>query len=221
LLHAKINEIINFKNIRESDDPELVFINNESYNFVDFYLKNNLTPKIKWLFITIHNKQQTEILYKEIRNYAEDSMLIGDLIILKNIKENFDCFFRQNFILPVKKTQKLDIENFFEFKIEKNNLDVKNILEKNDIKLSKLLTNNSQYVYFGEPILEEDFDKCKMLLNMRLNILFCEQNSKVIGYFCKHEYIKDLLIYLYSNSKIMEDILKFQIFKLNVPVNRI
>ena len=219
ILHAKINELIEYKSIKENENTEFVFINNESYTFVDFYLKNKLNSKVKWLFITLNNKTQTEILYKEIRYYAEESVLFNDIIILKNIKENFESFFRLNFLLPIEKN--INIEQFFNFNIEKTNLDVKKIYEKNDTKLAKLLTNNNQYVYFGEIITEEDFEKCKMFLNMKIHIVFCECDNQIIGYFCKKEYIKDLLIYLYSKSEILESILKFNIFKMNIPVNRI
>ena len=63
-LHPKILNLIEAKNIKQSDNPEFVLIYKESRQFVDFYWKNILKDNVKWLFIYLKTMEEANVLFR-------------------------------------------------------------------------------------------------------------------------------------------------------------
>ena len=46
-LHPKVKQLIEYKNIKLDSNADLIYINNESHGFIQYFLKNNLPENIK------------------------------------------------------------------------------------------------------------------------------------------------------------------------------
>lgn len=219
-IHPIVTQVIQAKKISQSDDAELVYIHNESYQFINFWINNYLQPELKWLLISVKDKEYEKILFKEIRFYAEDALLIDDLIILKNIKNNFSEFKRKDFNIPILEK---NIEEFFNLEIDKHNDTVNIIDNKDSAYIIKILNSSSDFVYFGDcSFITTHIDKLKQLCHMNLKVLECRTfDNELLGYFCKKDFIKNLLIYLGSSSDSLYQYFKLHIHKLIIPIARI
>lgn len=219
-IHPIVTQVMQAKQISQSEKAELIYIHNESYQFINYWINNHLHPELKWLFITVKDKDYEKILFKEIRFYADDALLIGNLIILKNIKKNFTEFKRKDFNIPILEK---NLEEFFNLEIDKHNETVDLINDKDATYVIKILNSRSDFIYFGNcSFIEPQIDKLKQLCHMNLKILECRNfDNELLGFFCRKDFVHFFLIYLGHPSDALSKYLKLQTHKLIIPLNRI
>ena len=219
-IHPIVTQTIQTKQISQCDEAELIYIHNESYQFINYWINNHLKCGTKWLFITLKDKEYEKILFKEIRFCAEDALLINNLIVLKNIKNNFRDFKRIDFNIPILEK---NIEEFFNLEINIHNDTVDLINGEDGNYIIKILNSNSNFVYFGNCwSIRSQINKLKQLCHMNLKVLECRDfDNNLLGYLCKKDFVNYLLIYLGTPSEPLYKYLKLQIHKLIVPISRI
>lgn len=220
-IHHKLSEIIVAKNLTHSDNPELAIIYNESYVFYNYFWRNTLSEKTKWLIVKLKDTSLMERAYRETRFFGEDAIWLGDVFVIKNIVSNFKTLYNHNFSWP-KSYPELSL--FFNLYPEKSSFDVKKIHETNEeIRIIKIITSNNDYVYFGEPMDTNSFDRCCLFLGMSFNIIECVDlhSEQTKGYFCHKNQVKDFLLYLSYKYKTLENLLKFNEKKITVPINHL
>lgn len=220
LLHSKINSLLQTKNIKTADDGCLIIINKESPQFIDFYWRNILSNQIKWLIITPRNITEAVIIYKEIRSFGDAILIQSEepVIIIKNFKENFKDFFRQEILLPL---DNKNINEFLNCSDEMQSLSMCSISTGNkEQQIIESLLSNSMYIYFGEKVPLSSLLLCQKLANMKFYIieLVNKENFERLGFFVHRDYLEKTIIYSLSNLKSLENVFKFHEIKLTIPV---
>ena len=218
-LHPKILNLIEAKNIKQSDNPEFVLIYKESRQFVDFYWKNILKDNVKWLFIYLKTMEEANVLFREIRNFGETYLDTNEpMVILKNINIDFQLNYRNEFIKPI---EQMSIDEFLDIKILESVSDCEQIIHDKPSQLIKSLSSNSLYVYFGKTIDTKDLLKCQMLAKMKFFICECtNEQDEICGYFANTDFIEKLWLYLLSGNEqqAIVNLYKLNEIKIKVPV---
>ena len=99
----KIKALIDFHKIPVVQNAELVIINNESHQFIDYYWKNILTSDTKWLFVVPKDEKDARNIFNEIRGFGEPYFVQfpKPLVIIKNVRSDFKDHFRENILAPI------------------------------------------------------------------------------------------------------------------------
>jgi hypothetical protein len=217
-IHPLVSQVMQAKQIMQCDESDLIYIHNESYKFINFWIDHYLVAGQKWLFITTRDKDYQEILFKDIRFCAEDAFIIDGLIVLKNIKNSFRDFKRKDFNFPVLNR---NIEDFFNLTID-NHDDSVDMIDINEAAyVVKILKSNSDFVYFGTNIqlIYSQIDKLKQLLHMNLKVLECRTfDNELLGYICEKDFVSKFLVFLGHQNNALHQYYKLNICKLIVPV---
>ena len=219
-LHSKVNNLIQTKQITQSDKADLILIFNESPQFIDYFWRNALTESTKWLIISARNLKEGIIIYKELRSFGDCVILKLNkpIIIIKNLKENFKNYFRQDILLEI---QSKNINHFLEIQDDEQDLSSCQVCSgTKDEQLIQSMLSKLQFVYFGDAISNEDLNRCQMLANMKFCILECvnQNNFETIGYFVHRDFLEKTIIYSLTSNKTLENVFKFNEIKLSVAV---
>jgi hypothetical protein len=207
--HSNITNIIQAKNIKVSDTPDLLIIYKESFVFVDYLCKSDLT--CKWLFIVPETPEQGRKIYQNIKSYG-DHYYDNNVIIIKNFKPNYKELYRRD-VLDFSNTTN-DLDEMLELNILENKLQTTIIHDSEDLAIIKSLAALSQYLYIGKISPEKTILKCQMLAKMNFNIIEISD----YGYFVKKDCINEFWIWKLSNYKIVEEYLKINQNFLNTTV---
>lgn len=220
LLHSKINNVIQTKQIKTQDNACLTFIHKESPQFIDYFWRNILTNQTKWLIIAPRNLYEAIIIFKEIRSFGDSILIQSDepLIIIKNLKENFTNYFRQEILFPI---EHQNINTFLNYHEDKQNRDLCHVIYGNkENQILESLLSNSIYIYFGEEVADCVLNKSLVLMNMKFYIIeiIKQSENKRIGFFVHRDYLHSTWIYSLSGLKTLENVFKFNEIKLSIPV---
>lgn len=205
--HENITNMLKSKNIKLSDEPDVLIIYKEPFVVAD-YLCKNLT--CKWLFIVLENDEDGRRLYQNIKSYG-DHYYQDNLIIIKNIKPNYKELYRADILDFTNTTNSLD--EMLELNILEDQLETTCIDNKQDLAIVKSLAAYTNYIYIGKILPEKTILKCQMLAKMNFNIQILND-----GYFVKKDSIKDFWIWKLSESKIVEQYLKINQNKIEICV---
>ena len=217
----KIKALIDFHKIPVVQNAELVIINNESHQFIDYYWKNILTSDTKWLFVVPKDEKDARNIFNEIRGFGEPYFVQfpKPLVIIKNVRSDFKDHFRENILAPINTIGNLD--DFLEIEILENDLsDVENIVGEKEYQLIKSLSTNAKMQYFGHTLSTRDLNKCKMLSKMKFHIIECVDinTNETKGYFCHSDYAEKAWLYQLTDFQSLHNFYKFDDFKINIPV---
>ena len=218
-LHAKNNLLLLNKNIKESDNPNLVMIYKESNQFIENYWKTVLSDCVKWLIIVPQDQTSAIVTYKELRALGEAILILDKepIIIIKNLKDNFKSFYRQEILLPILEP---NIDDFINVKLKKQPLDDVCVATGDREKiLLKCFTSTAPYIYFGEPISEYNLSKLKCFFNAKIKIVECvNQKYHTTGFFVDREYFESTYIYSVEKIASLKNVLKFKEHHIKAPV---
>jgi len=218
-LHAKNNQLIQSKLMKEDDNPELVLIYKESNQFIENYWKNILSDCVKWLIIVPQDQTSAIIIFKELRAFGKARLILDKqpIILIKDLKPNFKSYYRQDMLLPINDE---NIDDFLNIKLNKHNLEDCCIAtgDKEQI-LNKCLTTSAPYIYFGEHISENNLSKLKSLFNAKIKIIECVNfKYQTVGFFVDREHFATTYIYSIEKISSLKNILKFKQLHLKAPV---
>jgi hypothetical protein len=219
-IHSKITQICELKNITKHDNPNLVLIYKESYNFIDFFCKNKISHETQWLFIVPQSLQEAILLFKELRSIGDAHLIQYPLpiLIIKNFKENFLQYHRNDILQPVENYQTID--NFLNFNLYKTESYYDKDFGNFESQILKSLTTNNMFVYVGEEISEHNLMKCQQYGMMKFNIIECvdcvEQKHK--GYFVHKDFVEKMWLYHLTKLQSLENLLKFKECYIILPV---
>ena len=197
--HSNITNIIESKNIKISDNPDLLIIYKESFLFIDYLCKSDLI--CKWLMIVPETLEQGSKIYQNIKSYG-DHYYLDNIIIIKNIKPNYKELYRKDILDFSNSTNTLD--EMLELKILEDKIETHLIHDSEDLAIVKSLASHSDFIYIGKILPEKTILKLQMFAKMNFHI----QEVKNQGFFVKKEYIKDFWIWKLSNYNLVEQYLK-------------
>ena len=220
-LLPKSKALIDFKNIVQKPEAELVIINQESAQFIDYYCKNLLSDRVKWLFVIPKDEKDARNIFNEIRGFGEPYFVQfpKPLIIIKNVLPNFMEYHRKDILLPISFIGNLD--DFLNIEISENDIsDVEYIVGEKEYQLIKSLSTNAKMLYFGHTICSRDLQKCKMFSKMKFHIIECVDinNNETKGYFVHSDYVEKAWLYHLTNFQSIKNLYKFRDFTIKVPV---
>ena len=217
----KTKSLIDFKCVTRQDEAEVIVINKESIQFIDYYWKNLLSDKVKWLFVIPKNEEDAKNIFNEIRGFGEPYFVHypKPLIIIKNVTTNFKDNYRRDILMPMNMIGSLD--NFLEIQVMENNTDdVAYIIGDKEYQLIKSLSKSKKMQYFGHPICSQDLNKCKMFSKMKFHIIECVNIDTGItqGYFVHSDYVEKVWLYHLTGFNSLDNFYKFSDYKISIPV---
>lgn len=216
--HENVSRAISNSKHQKTNNENLVLIHKETYLFIDYFWRNLLTINTKWLIIVPQNISDANRIFREMRSFGDTFFIQNPepIIIIKNIKENFKEEFRKQIL---NEENNYDLDEFLEINIIEKNINCDIITGSMDSILLETLSSNSDYIYFGEQISDQNMLKNQMLSKLNFDIIenIDIKTNKTIGFFIRGDYVEKVWIYYLSKSKQLDNLFKFKQNKINSP----
>ncbi len=215
-MHSLVGDLMSHR--KESDgNSDLVLIYNENHTFVDYFWRNVLTPSTKWFIIKAKNKNDANIIYREIRSMGDCYISPDDsLVILKNIKEDFREHYRENILLPVTEINLLDYLGFVGENEDTSNCEMIVGGSRNNIVASLMSCMPCQYV--GKPIADKYIRLCMFLSKTRIKFIEIFENGESVAMFVAGGFVKEAWLYKLGGTDELKQVLRFHEKYLQISV---
>lgn len=209
-IHPNVSNIIECKNIKKTDEPELIIIYKQKFIFIDYYCMNAMSINAKWLLIVPESLEDGRKIYQNIKSFGEHYFVEypEPLIIIKNIKPNYKELYRAEILDFSNSTDNLD--DFLELNILENKISTEVISDNEEKSIVRSLSTNKDFVYVGEILPDKTILKNQMIAKMKFNIIVNYKDNVIKGYFVRKNFINEFWIWKLTNYNMVEQFLKIK-----------
>lgn len=207
VMHPKINNILSQKIIEQNDQPDLIIIYEENYAFIQYYINNILSNKIKYLIVKTKTKDDAIFLFKEFRSIGDSFISTQQkTVIIKNIKNDFKTEFRKQILMPI---EKQNLDHFLKLETENKYTDYEIIPGEQEHQIIKSITTNTPYIYVGQNIPEKTINFARLLCDLKLKLVeIVDDNDEFIGMMFTKDFTEKAWIIKLTQSQQLKEFFK-------------